>query len=113
MIRLNHLHGGKRKETQEFRGPQIDEPDALARVARAALGNIARFRDDGTDELADAPDEERCERRATTACCPTAKQTARPRPDRVDTRSGDLLLALARSTTTAEQSRPDPNEWSN
>ena len=82
----------------------IDEPDALARVARAAL-NIAPFRDDGTDELADAPDEERCEKACYDCLLSYSNQLDHALIDRHAIR--DLLLALARSTTTAEQSRPD------
>lgn len=82
----------------------IEEPDALARVARAAL-QIAHFEPDGTDVLADAPDEERCEKACYDCLLSYSNQLDHPLIDRHAIR--DLLLELANSRTKSDEARAD------
>ncbi len=77
-----------------------DEPDALARAARRAL-EIAHFSPEGMDLLADASDEERCEKACYTCLLSYSNQTEHLLIDRHRVR--DLLLELATGTTKRDE----------
>ncbi len=79
----------------------VDEPGALALVARRAL-EICHFDADGNDLLAEADDDERCEKACYHCVLAYSNQLDHPMIDRHAVR--ELLVALASSTTTRDES---------
>lgn len=82
----------------------LDEPDAIARVARTAL-RIAHFTEDGVDELADAEGDDRCEKACYDCLLSYSNQLSHTAINRHEVR--DLLVQLAQSRTNIEKAVPD------
>ena len=74
----------------------VDEPGAVSRAAATAL-DIMHFGDDGRDLLADAPDEQRCEKACYDCLLAFDNQLEHGLIDRHSVR--DLLVELANATT--------------
>ena len=81
----------------------VTEPSALASAAAAAL-EIAHFNTDGTDLLADAVGDDRCEKACYDCLLSYSNQSEHAMIDRHHIR--DLLLALAASTVENDDADP-------
>ena len=82
----------------------VDEPDAIARVARRALGICHFDPDTGADLLADKTADERCEKACYDCLLSYSNQLDHPLIDRHTIR--DLLLTLTGASTSRDDNTP-------